>query len=1311
MIENQYLQLAQQKLSQFAGQDDFAAQMEIAFGRQVDRSQLTALGQRWQQGDFGELPAIEVLENGELGTANGAYAVATKKIYLSSTFLATASTEQIVGVLIEEIGHSVDVILNAADAIGDEGALFSSLVQGRVLSAADISSFQSEDDRALVTIDGQQVWVEQNNVTGDDNNNVLNSITTTGDVISGLGGNDTLNGGIGNDTLSGGSGDDTLTGGAGNDIFVLENFVSVSSSDNDLDVVTDFTQIEDKIDVRGLGISDFNTILAVSSNDTSNNAVITTQNNNYYTDYGYSLKLNINRNALTAADFIFATTSLNNTISGGAYNDYLFGGLGNNTLNGGGFNDRLFGENGNDRLIGGSGSDTLSGGAGNDVFVLENFVSGSSSDNDLDVVTDFIQSEDKIDVSGLGISDFNTILAVTKNNTSGNAVITTQNNNYYTDYGYSLQLNINRNALTAADFIFATTPLNSNISGGAYNDYLFGGLGNNTLSGGGFNDRLFGENGNDRLIGGSGSDLLTGGAGNDVFVLENFFSGSSSDNDLDVVTDFTQIEDKIDVRGLGISDFNTILAVTNNDTSGSAVITTQNNNYYTDYGYSLKLNGRSKSSLTASDFIFATTTFSNNQTGGAYNDYLFGGLGSETLNGGGFNDRLFGENGNDRLIGGSGSDLLTGGAGNDVFVLENFFSGSSSDNDLDVVTDFTQIEDKIDVRGLGISEFNTILAVTNNDTSGSAVITTQNNNYYTDYGYSLKLNGRSKSSLAASDFIFATTTFSNNQTGGAYNDYLFGGLGSETLNGGGSNDRLFGEAGNDTLNGDDGNDILDGGAGSDNVSGGAGDDQIKVIDMLDTVDGGIGNDYLNITAQTTTDAYSIEFTGANAGKFKVNGTQTGTFTGIEQLKFVGSSGNDVINANIANLSVTPAGTAAGAGTYGLQISGNSGSDTVLGSAGSDSIDGGDDNDFLYGQGGNDTIIGGAGFDIIFGSSGIDTISGDSQNDTLFGGTGNDTINGGSGEDYLYGEEDNDTINGGDGFDIIFGGSGNDTLNGDGLNDTIFGGIGDDAINGGIGEDYLYGEDGVDTINGGDGFDVLYGQAGNDLLYGDASNDYLVGGDGFDQLYGGDGIDYLEGNAGNDYLVGGAGDDALYGNEDNDQLYGGDGNDFLEAGTGDDYLYGEVGNDVLLGGDGNDTLSGGNLDNGIDYLYGGNGNDAISGGGGTDFLIGGAGSDILTGGANSDKFVYLAMTDAGDIITDFTAGVGGDILDLSGLFSAVGVASAAVNSSYLQFAQSGASTILQVDRDGAGTTYGFVTMATLSNLTATQLTIGGSNVLV
>jgi Ca2+-binding RTX toxin-like protein len=840
MINSQYLQLAQQKLTEFAGRSDFAANMKTAFGNQIDQSALTALEQLWQQGDFSELPAIEVLQNGELGGAKGAYAAVGQTIYLSSSFLATASTDQIVAILIEEIGHYFDGILNTNDAIGDEGALFAELVQGHALSDADIISLQSEDDHALVTINGQQILVEQATIDGNDSPNTLNGNANEDDLIRGFGGNDTLSGLSGNDTLIGGSGSDSLTGGTGNDVFNLEYF-NGSTVAQDFDLVNDFVQGQDKIDLTGMGISDFSTIFSLTNNDFSNNAIITTRYNGANTTYGtYSLQLTgINKGSLTANDFIFQTISLNDNLVGGANSDDLFGGLGNDTLQGGAGSDRLFGEQGIDRLIGGSGSDTFTGGAGNDTIVLEYF-NGSTVAQDLDVVNDFVQGQDKIDLTGMGISDFSTIFSLTNNDVANNAVITARYNGANTTYGtYSLQLTgINKGSLTANDFIFQTISLDENLVGGANSDDLFGGFGNDTLQGGAGGDRLFGEQGIDRLIGGSGSDTFIGGAGNDTVVLE-YFNGSTVAQDLDVVNDFVQGQDKIDLTGMGISDFSTIFSLINNDVANSAVITARYNGANTTYGtYSLQLTGINKGSLTANDFIFQTIALNDTLIGGANSDDLFGGLGNDILQGGAGSDQLFGEQGIDRLIGGSGSDTFIGGAGNDTIVLE-YFNGSTVAQDLDVVNDFVQGQDKIDLTSIGISDFSTIFSLTNNDVANNAIITARYNGANTTYGtYSLQLTGINKGLLTANDFIFQSISLNDTLTGGANSDDLFGGLGNDTLQGGAGSDRLFGEQDNDTLSGGNGSDSLYGGTGNDtyivqnNIGGGTVIEDSSGIDTL-----------------------------------------------------------------------------------------------------------------------------------------------------------------------------------------------------------------------------------------------------------------------------------------------------------------------------------------------------------------------------------------------------------------------------------------------------------------------------------------------
>ncbi|HEY9653267.1 MAG TPA: type I secretion C-terminal target domain-containing protein [Coleofasciculaceae cyanobacterium] len=89
--------------------------------------------------------------------------------------------------------------------------------------------------------------------------------------------------------------------------------------------------------------------------------------------------------------------------------------------------------------------------------------------------------------------------------------------------------------------------------------------------------------------------------------------------------------------------------------------------------------------------------------GGAGNDKLEGELGSDELDGGSGDDYLLGGNGRDNLLGGQGNDTLvgglggdniTGGEGQDTFVYEQFNDG------LDVITDFSSSEDKLDLTTL-----------------------------------------------------------------------------------------------------------------------------------------------------------------------------------------------------------------------------------------------------------------------------------------------------------------------------------------------------------------------------------------------------------------------------------------------------------------------------------------------------------------------------------------------------------------------------------------------------------------------------------
>jgi uncharacterized surface protein with fasciclin (FAS1) repeats len=84
---------------------------------------------------------------------------------------------------------------------------------------------------------------------------------------------------------------------------------------------------------------------------------------------------------------------------GGDGRDRLFGSFGNDTLKGDADKDQLFGDNGSDIINGGAGTDRLSGGRGTDTFVFE-------EGSERDLIIDFKNGTDKIDVSDLGFDDF-----------------------------------------------------------------------------------------------------------------------------------------------------------------------------------------------------------------------------------------------------------------------------------------------------------------------------------------------------------------------------------------------------------------------------------------------------------------------------------------------------------------------------------------------------------------------------------------------------------------------------------------------------------------------------------------------------------------------------------------------------------------------------------------------------------------------------------------------------------------------------------------------------------------------------------------
>jgi hypothetical protein len=177
MINQQYLQFVQGQLAQFAAQDNFESIIFTAFGDRVDLSLLQDLRQQWLAGDFSLIPEIQVLEHGELGGANGAYAAELDKIFVSADFLATAGERSIGAVLLEEVGHRIDQVLNSGlDSAGDEGEIFSRLVNGANLSLDVLADLKAQDDRGVIVVEGQSIAIERAAYTGANLDSVISGV-------------------------------------------------------------------------------------------------------------------------------------------------------------------------------------------------------------------------------------------------------------------------------------------------------------------------------------------------------------------------------------------------------------------------------------------------------------------------------------------------------------------------------------------------------------------------------------------------------------------------------------------------------------------------------------------------------------------------------------------------------------------------------------------------------------------------------------------------------------------------------------------------------------------------------------------------------------------------------------------------------------------------------------------------------------------------------------------------------------------------------------------------------------------------------
>jgi Ca2+-binding RTX toxin-like protein len=430
-------------------------------------------------------------------------------------------------------------------------------------------------------------------------------------------------------------------------------------------------------------------------------------------------------------------------LNGTAAGETIHGLAGGDVINGGG---------GDDVIVGGTGKDMMTGGTGHDRFAFEFAADAALGGSYRDVIQDFTHGQDVIDVSAIdakvgtaahdvfswiGTSNFSGVAGQLRYQVVGSYTVVSgdTNGDKVADFEIGLAGNL---ALLSSDVLFGaplpaaaalmgwssvadapnTSPLN-NIAGASVVDYLKGSTGADYITGGQGNDWISAGAGDDLIQGGVGRDYLTGGAGADTF-------SYASVNELgDLITDFAAGQDKISLANLaglpaaaqgaswswlGTGAYTGHALELRYAQNGASTFVTADLDGDKKSDIQLELSGQI--SLNGSDFVVATngiaaTSFATAQSAAGLNavtgtsgaDTLNGTAAADSITGGAGNDKINGGAGEDFIWGGLGTDTLTGGTGQDHFVFDAK-PDSSPGSARDVITDFTQREDVIDLSQL-----------------------------------------------------------------------------------------------------------------------------------------------------------------------------------------------------------------------------------------------------------------------------------------------------------------------------------------------------------------------------------------------------------------------------------------------------------------------------------------------------------------------------------------------------------------------------------------------------------------------------------
>ena len=711
------------------------------------------------------------------------------------------------------------------------------------------------------------------------------------------------------------------------------------------------------------------------------------------------------------AIYILPAQGTPNEVNAGDGNDQITGGYGNDILRGEGGNDTINAGYGNDSIYGGTGDDILKGDGGND------FIQGGSGVNDID--------------GGAGTDTVS-----------------------YEDLGAGVDANLATGQTTGA----ATDTLTSieNLIGTAYADTLTGDAGANDIHGLDGADTIDGMGGADRIFAGDGDDrvnvtvagvlTIDGGAGTDTIDL----TADGANHGLDLSSGITS-GGMVDAAW--VLNFENALMGSGNDT------------------------------VTGTDGV-------NSIVGGDGNDVLYGGLGADTLQGGDGNDTLVGDATSSSTA--DGDDVLEGGAGDDVLWASYGADVMDGGTESDTVT--YQNDSRGHIITLDANGNSTLVdgGTSSSSTTGGA---SDNNTAVGDVLIGIENliggNGVDVFDVSASS-AFHTLTGRNGD------DTLIGGDGGNRFDGGNNNDLITGGTGDDTVYLSSGSDMISLGLGNDTIYSTTGNSVVIMLDYAEAVSGGVGSLIPTSVVANGIDGYE----GFAYGYDTSSGTSYSRISGVDNI--IAGNGNDVLIGNDADNVIS-------GGNGGDIIYGLGGDDILRGGYGQNTLDGGSGNDTAdFSDIGNVSLSVNlaTGTAVVNGFTttliSIENIIGSNYVDTLYGSSGDNSINGGGGNDTIFGSAGNDGLDGGGGTDTVSYaqlGAGVTANLDAGTADTTIGGVAYHStlanfthLVGSAYNDVFTGNSQTNTITGGAGNDTFNG-LGNSGAYGGA--DYLIGGTGMD----------------------------------------------------------------------------------------------------------------------------------------------------------------------------------------------------------------------